>query len=236
MDEHDLAPKGDVVTPPGSSGAAGVRLKDRLFGSVALWLRALIGTVIVALCVAWALHLVGPDDGPTQQTTSTFARVNQVATPPARHARTFGAGSGEPQRPSSVGLPSVLGDPRVGKALVCSRGTWSGAPTFRVRWSRDGVVVPGEDAEKYTVQAVDEGTILQCQVTATNTVGATTAISQGLAVQTRSTTEAHVSTGGDGTTTQPPGVSQAKPSQVMSNPDGYAISTHKTRRKIDEIK
>jgi hypothetical protein len=163
-------------------------LKDRLFGSVWRGVRTLIGAAIVAVCSTWAVYALGPNDGPTQQKTSTLAGVKHVGAPDGHHARTLGVGLDEPQRPSTVSSPRVLGNPRVGTALVCSDGTWSGASTFRVQWYRDGGPLPSEDAATHKVQVVDEGAVLDCQVTATNAAGATTAISQGVAVPKLPTT------------------------------------------------
>ncbi len=56
--------------------------------------------------------------------------------------------------------------PEVGDELSCSPGTWSGSPTFAYQWLRNGTPVGGATAGTYTVTAADEGTSLQCLVTA----------------------------------------------------------------------
>jgi hypothetical protein len=158
-----------------------LRSTRALFGSI--W--ALIGAVIIAVCSAWAVHTLGPNDGPTHQKTSTLAGVNPAAAA-GRHAKTTGVGHGAPHRPTNVTLPSAFGVPRVGETMGCAYGAWSGdpAPTFSLRWSRDGAPIQGADAETYKVKATDQGHVLHCQVTAINTAGAHTATSPGVAVPT----------------------------------------------------
>ncbi len=64
----------------------------------------------------------------------------------------------------------------VGKARTCKRGEWSGKKrTFTYRWLRNGIAIPGAEEKKYKLSAEDEGTAVQCQVTATNAGGSVVA-------------------------------------------------------------
>lgn len=57
--------------------------------------------------------------------------------------------------------------PEVGDQLSCSPGTWSESPSFSYQWLRNGAPIGGATASTYTTTAADEGTNLQCEVTAT---------------------------------------------------------------------
>jgi hypothetical protein len=80
----------------------------------------------------------------------------------------------------------------VGRVVSCAKGSWTGSPepTFTYQWLRSEKAVGGEaaiegaTADSYTVQATDAGFRLICQVTATNTAGARSAISTPAIVAT----------------------------------------------------
>jgi hypothetical protein len=60
-----------------------------------------------------------------------------------------------------------------GTALECFPGTWSGtgAPAFAYQWLRNGEKIAGATGSSYaTISPGDEGAVIQCQVTATNTI------------------------------------------------------------------
>ena len=81
--------------------------------------------------------------------------------------------------------------PQVGRALECYAGSWEGhEPTsYEYQWLRDGAPIPGahstttspEEHPTYTPVAADRGKVIQCEVTAINAGGATSAISTGSA-------------------------------------------------------
>ncbi|HEX5984708.1 MAG TPA: hypothetical protein VFY69_10920 [Solirubrobacterales bacterium] len=56
--------------------------------------------------------------------------------------------------------------------LTCTRGNWSGSPTYTYQWFRDGAEIPGATATSYKLAAADVGSVIQCRVTATNAGGA----------------------------------------------------------------
>lgn len=78
-------------------------------------------------------------------------------------------------KPTDVEAPHVSGIAAVGQQLTCNRGIWTGEPppTFDYRWLRDGTVIVATGASTYTVELADQGHLLSCQVTATNSEGTT---------------------------------------------------------------
>jgi hypothetical protein len=62
-----------------------------------------------------------------------------------------------------------------GTPLTCEAGEWSGNPAFSYRWLRNGSPIAGATSDVYTVSEADKGDALQCQVTATNAGGSTSA-------------------------------------------------------------
>ena len=78
--------------------------------------------------------------------------------------------------------PSVA---RSGNTLSCSPGAWSGVTpiAYAYRWRRNGALVPGATSSTYASGQVDVGKALVCSVTASNAVGATTALSAPLTVR-----------------------------------------------------
>jgi len=79
------------------------------------------------------------------------------------------------QAPANTILPAVTGTPTTGQQLTCSTGTWTGdAPiTYAYQWQRNGVNIGGATASTYTLQEIDEGNLIRCVVTATNSINST---------------------------------------------------------------
>jgi hypothetical protein len=112
------------------------------------------------------------------------------------------------QAPVNQTRPVISGTPAVGNVLACSQGTWTNAPTgYAYAWVRDSSTVVGS-ASSYTVQAADAGHVLTCSVTASNSAGATTAVSDPVTVSnpgcTTGTTGVSINAGS--TFTNSPGV------------------------------
>jgi hypothetical protein len=87
-----------------------------------------------------------------------------------------------PLPPVNTGAPTVTiisGDGNVGSLIANnSPGTWNPAATSYTRqWQSGGTNIPGATAVSYTVQASDVGNLILCAVTATNSDGQATAIS-----------------------------------------------------------
>jgi hypothetical protein len=99
-----------------------------------------------------------------------------------------------PSLPYNAAGPSVTGTATVGSLLSCSSGSWTGEPglalsvgwpltsPFSYQWLRNGAPIAGATSPAYTVQAVDVGQALVCEVTATNVAGRTSARSAAVTV------------------------------------------------------
>jgi hypothetical protein len=72
--------------------------------------------------------------------------------------------------------PSIAGTPAVGQRLTCRPGVPSGAAAqLSYAWLRNLLPIPGATSSTYTVRGNDAGRHLQCQVTARNAGGSSTA-------------------------------------------------------------
>jgi hypothetical protein len=87
------------------------------------------------------------------------------------------------QPPSDLQPPTVSGNAAVGDVLECSDGSWTGipAPSFTYSWLRNGHVIVGS-GNIYRVQQADEGSSLQCEVTAENRAGSASVFSNPVSV------------------------------------------------------
>jgi hypothetical protein len=80
--------------------------------------------------------------------------------------------------PENIAPPEVSGRATAGEMLTCSTGQWSGtpAPGFTYQWVRDQglageTVIESAIANTYKIGGEDEGHSLTCRVTATNSAG-----------------------------------------------------------------
>ena len=75
--------------------------------------------------------------------------------------------------------PSIRGTPQVGRVLTCLRGLWTGSPPIRYRysWRRDGRPVPKATTPRYRLTRRDAGSLIACEVEATNPAGSARAMS-----------------------------------------------------------
>lgn len=89
-----------------------------------------------------------------------------------------------PDPPNNTTPPFLSGTPEVGSSLSCTVGAWGGqAPfTFTRQWRRNGFAITGATGSSYPLTAADEGTTVNCAVTATNVGGPSTAQSNGVTV------------------------------------------------------
>lgn len=112
--------------------------------------------------------------------TGTSSEGTAVALSPGERVR------GLP--PQSVEAPFITGGAQVGQTLTCQRGIWSGKPppSFLYRWLRDGVPIASVGEAAYIVEPGDQGHLLSCSVTATNSEGSLDAESaNSVAIGTR---------------------------------------------------
>jgi hypothetical protein len=65
--------------------------------------------------------------------------------------------------------PSISGTPKFGQTLTADHGVWSGTPTYKYQWLRNGSAISGATGTSYHVQAADGGQHLSVRVTATIT-------------------------------------------------------------------
>jgi hypothetical protein len=85
--------------------------------------------------------------------------------------------------PVNTAAPVASGTGTVGQTLSVTNGTWQYAPTgYRYQWLRGGANILNATAATYVLVALDSGTSVSCQVTATNPAGSTVANSNAIAV------------------------------------------------------
>jgi hypothetical protein len=92
-------------------------------------------------------------------------------------------------RPENLLAPSVSGTAVVGDTLTCEKGTWSGVPTptYAYVWvghrgPHDEETIGLATARMYTVGPEDRGHSLYCEVTATNSEGSASQVSNTVVV------------------------------------------------------
>jgi hypothetical protein len=151
-------------------------------------------------------------------------RYQVVATNSAGSGSTYSNLSGQVAAkstpPVNVSLPVIVGTAAVGSRLTVSTGEWTGAVTdgFSYQWERcpssgsSCTSISGATSSSYLVASPDASGQLRALVTASNTVGKTTATSKGVAVS--------ASGGGGGG-----GNSKAVPvTSLVAHPDHLLIS------------
>jgi hypothetical protein len=100
--------------------------------------------------------VTGTNDGSASRLTSLALAVSPVPSSALPAPETQPAVSGEGSSAQTVGT-----------TLTCSPGDWTESPTFSYQWLRNGTAILDASASSYTLTTADEGTNIQCQVTAT---------------------------------------------------------------------
>ena len=79
--------------------------------------------------------------------------------------------------PLNLTAPVLSGTETVGEELSVTDGTWQGQATitFAYQWRRDGSNISGATSNTYTLVAADYDAVIDCVVTATNSLDSTTA-------------------------------------------------------------
>jgi len=89
--------------------------------------------------------------------------------------------------PANTVAPVVTGDVGLGETLTCSTGTWSHMggtiTTYTYQWQRDAVNIGGETAAMHVVVSADLGHTINCEVTATNTGGSSSAVDSNVILE-----------------------------------------------------
>ena len=86
-----------------------------------------------------------------------------------------------PLAPVNVETPILSGTPEVGDVLTTTYGAWDNEPdSFTIAWYRGATVIAGATGDTYTLVAADLGTLTTSHVTAINSAGSTTAISNAI--------------------------------------------------------
>ncbi|HEY5044528.1 MAG TPA: hypothetical protein VII53_01575 [Solirubrobacteraceae bacterium] len=79
---------------------------------------------------------------------------------------------------TEVKVSEESGTVATGTPQTCTPGEWAGSPVLSYQWLRNGADIPGATGPVYTPVAADEGTAVQCQVTATNGGGTVVAVNR----------------------------------------------------------
>jgi hypothetical protein len=80
--------------------------------------------------------------------------------------------------PFNIGAPTITGSAQIGQTLTCGAGSWGGdgPQTYSYAWLRDGATVAAPSVQAtYSVGFADAGHSLECEVTAANEVGSSSA-------------------------------------------------------------
>ncbi len=89
----------------------------------------------------------------------------------------FAGGGGGVIVPTNTVAPAITGNAYVGSTLTCSTGTWLNNPlTYSYQWKR-GVTNVGTDQNTYVPVTGDIGSTITCTVTATNSGGSASQVS-----------------------------------------------------------
>lgn len=88
----------------------------------------------------------------------------------------FGHGTVPSGPPVNVVPPHISGLPNVGQIASCSTGAWDGELpiVYTFQWKRGAANISGATSQTYTLQAADLGTLVSCDVLATNSAGNST--------------------------------------------------------------
>ncbi len=72
-----------------------------------------------------------------------------------------------PEQMVNVTPPTITGNPKVGRTLTATGGTWSAeTPTLAFQWLRNGVDIPGATAPTYRLVTADAGAAITVRATA----------------------------------------------------------------------
>ncbi len=83
-------------------------------------------------------------------------------------ANSNGVGPIVPLPPANTLAPAITditdGTFAVGNQLICTNGTWTGAPTYTRVWTHGGTAIAGETGPAYTIEAAYVGEMIGATV------------------------------------------------------------------------
>lgn len=79
--------------------------------------------------------------------------------------------------PTNTLAPVVSGTAIKGNTLSCTTGTWTAAVGFDYQWRRGSVDIVGANSNTYVLTTADVDALMSCRVTASNTGGSTSQLS-----------------------------------------------------------
>ena len=107
-----------------------------------------------------------------QVIATNFFGTSSPATPTSNSVTSSSA-------PVNTALPSISGSSAVGSTLTCIPGSWAAFPVinpsvgYAYQWLRNGLAIGGATNSTYLTQSpTDIGQTMRCEVTATNSIGA----------------------------------------------------------------
>jgi hypothetical protein len=136
------------------------------------------------------------------------------------------------QAPTNGGRPTITGTTAIGGTLTTSNGTWSGTSpiTYAYEWERcddNGAAcaaISGAKASTYTLTNADAGHTIRVRVTATNTAGQSSVLSNATDLVTASAPANTVAPIVSGTTTQAQTLTVSDGTWVGSLPITYSYT------------
>ena len=86
--------------------------------------------------------------------------------------------------PINTSLPTISGTNVVGNTLTVTNGRWKGKTpiTYAYQWMRNGVNISGATSSTYNLTSIDSSKIINCSVTATNSIASTSVTSNDVPV------------------------------------------------------